>query len=261
METSRQLALAFQAAPVPIVVASAEGRILQTNSALNELFEYGEGDLINEAVEILVPENLRHGHVELRNAYMEIPCNRRLGTDGQLFGVTRHGRLIPLEVGLNHVEVDGQRYVIAALHDVTDKKNEELKFRLAIDSAASSMIMAEPDGTIVFANRHACKTFGYALYEFVGLNVDRLVPEDARRKHSVYRTSFMASPASRSMGANRKLMGVRKDGSQFPVEITLTPIRNDGVRFIMATVIDVTHRNAASELEDAPATAVAVAHS
>ena len=137
---------------------------------------------------------------------------------------------------------------IGSCIDITERKRGEEKFRLVLDAAPNAMIMVDSVGVISFANGPAATVFGYSLRELIGRNIETLIPERFRDRHPGYRKDFHSEPSSRAMGAGRDLFGRRKDGSEFPVEVGLNPIRTEQGLFVLASVIDITARKHA-ELE------------
>ncbi|MEO0574954.1 MAG: PAS domain S-box protein [Pseudomonadota bacterium] len=245
MQVLEQFSVAFEAAPGATLITDADGIIVFTNRALDRLFEYDDGELTGQTVEVLIPHDLRSTHPELRDAYLEVPTSRAMGSGRNLFGLSRSGGPIPIEIGLNHVDTEDGTFVIASVLDLRMRKKEEEKTRLAIDAAASAMIMADDKGVIVLANTQCEEMFGYSTAELIGSAIESLVPTTQRKKHSVYRMSYASAPSKRTMGRGRDLNGCRKDGTEFPIEIGLTPIDNHGERLIMATIIDITERKIA----------------
>ena len=119
------------------------------------------------------------------------------------------------------------------------------RFRLAVDASPAAMIMVDADGKIEFANAETVRTFGYSIDEILGQSIDMLVPSRTRPAHAKLRKGFFAHPSRRPMGAGRDLYATRKGGTEFPVEIALTPIDEaDGV-IVLATIIDITARRKA----------------
>jgi PAS domain S-box-containing protein len=137
---------------------------------------------------------------------------------------------------------------IGSCIDITERKRGEEKFRLVLDAAPNAMLMVDSGGVISFANGPAATVFGYSLRELIGCNIETLIPERFRDRHPGYRKDFHSEPSSRAMGAGRDLFGRRKDGSEFPVEVGLNPIRTEQGLFVLASVIDITARKQA-ELE------------
>jgi len=119
---------------------------------------------------------------------------------------------------------------------------DEEPFRLVVESAPNGIIVANSEGQIVMVNRRAEEMFGYERGEFLKLKIESLVPQRFRGGHDKLRGKFHGSPEPRAMGAGRDLYAVRKDGSELPVEIALTPIpRKDGM-WILSSIIDITER-------------------
>ncbi|MBI1797480.1 MAG: PAS domain S-box protein [Candidatus Eisenbacteria bacterium] len=118
---------------------------------------------------------------------------------------------------------------------------------LAFDLAPSGMLAVDDCGRIVAANREAERLFGWPEGGLIGQSADVLVPDAARAAHAADRASFMRDPQRRAMGAGRDLRGRRRDGSEFPVEIGLNPVRTAEGVFVLASVVDITERR---RLED-----------
>src|SRR5438094_6163103 len=137
---------------------------------------------------------------------------------------------------------------IGSCIDITELKRAEEKFRLVLDAAPNAMIMVDSAGVISFANAPAATVFGYPFSELIGCHVETLIPERFRDRHVGYRKDFHSQPSSRAMGVGRDLFGRRKDGSEFPVEVGLSPMRTAQGLFVLASVIDITARKQA-ELE------------
>jgi PAS domain S-box-containing protein len=137
---------------------------------------------------------------------------------------------------------------IGSCIDITEQKRAEEKFRLVLDAVPNAMIMADSAGVITFASASATTVFGYSLSELIGRPIETLIPERFRNRHVGYREGYLSHPSSRAMGVGRDLFGLRKDGSEFPVEVGLSPIPTTEGLFILASLIDITARKQA-ELE------------
>jgi PAS domain S-box-containing protein len=127
----------------------------------------------------------------------------------------------------------------------TAARARERRFREAIESAPSGMILADADGRVAFANASARRGFGYGPDEFRGLSIEDLVPPALRDSHRRERAAFARLATPRAMGLGRELRARRKDGSEFPVEIGLSPVPTEGAPLVLAAVVDVTERQRA----------------
>jgi PAS domain S-box-containing protein len=125
--------------------------------------------------------------------------------------------------------------------------NEPLDILLVVESAPNAMVMVDQNGLIVLVNKQTEKLFGYARSELLRQPVELLVPLRFQGKHPGYRADFLAKPAVRPMGMGRDLYGRRKDGSEFPIEIGLNPIKTDDGLLILSAIVDITERKRAEE--------------
>ena len=121
----------------------------------------------------------------------------------------------------------------------------ELRLRAAVESSPSGILMTDARGLVVLVNREIERLFGYAREELLGKSVERLVPERFRSGHAGFRGGFMADAKVRAMGAGRDLYGLRKDGSEVPLEIGLTPVATGEGMFILASIVDISARKTA----------------
>lgn len=122
-------------------------------------------------------------------------------------------------------------------------------FRLFLEAALEGIIIVDQLGRIVLANPQSCLLFGYTQNELLGNPIEMLVPERFRPQHQNDRMKFSADPKARHINAARELVGLRKDGTEFPVEISLSPLATTGGTFAISTVRDITERKqAAAEL-------------
>ncbi len=153
-----------------------------------------------------------------------------------------------LDIGTPRFASDGAFLgYIGSCIDITERKAAEEKFRLVLDAAPNAMIMVDPAGVINFANASAATVFGYSLSELIGCQIEMLIPKRFRDRHPGYRKDFLSHPSGRAMGVGRDLFGRRKDGSEFPVEVGLSPMRTTRGVFVLASLIDITARKAAEQ--------------
>jgi PAS domain S-box-containing protein len=118
-------------------------------------------------------------------------------------------------------------------------------FRQLIDSAPDAMVIVDQQGTILIVNAQTEKLFGYSRDELVGQPIEILVPKRSRTRHQTYRSAYSHAPKTRAMGSEIELHGLRKDGSEFPVEISLSPLETPGRVLISSAIRDVTDRKRA----------------
>jgi PAS domain S-box-containing protein len=123
----------------------------------------------------------------------------------------------------------------------------DVRLRAAVESSPSGLLMIDQGGRIVLVNREIERLFGRSREELLGQPVELLVPERYRGAHPGSRATFFAAPKVRSMGAGRELFGLHKDGSEFPVEIGLTPVATAEGLFVISSIVDISARKAAEQ--------------
>jgi PAS domain S-box-containing protein len=216
----------LEAAPDAMMIAGLDGRILLSNYQTEKLFGYTREELIGLPVDFLVP-----------NSFSAEP--RPMGEGQEWCGVCRDGRKFPVEISLSPLESDGQRYLISAVRDITYRKKAEEKFRGLLESAPEAMVIADRAGRIVLVNSQAEKLFAYPRAEMLGKPIEMLVAE--RRRES-YRSDYFQDPRMYPMGSGADLFGLRSDGSEFPMEISLSPIETEDGILVSSSIRDVTER-------------------
>jgi len=225
----------------------AGGRIVLLNRQVESMFGYAREELLGHSVELLVPEQFRAAHPRQRAEFFRDPRVRAMGIGHELFGRRKDGSQIPLEIGLTPVVTDEGMFVLSALVDISARKRAEARFQVAVESSPNGMLMIDHDGKIILVNREVERMFGWSRAELLGQSVEVLVPDRFRGVHPNERAAFFATPQARSMGIGRDLFGVRKDGTEIPLEIGLNPIVMEEGLFVLGSVVDISARKRAEQ--------------
>ena len=135
-----------------------------------------------------------------------------------------------------------RRSIVESLQPLSDAGLTDEGAWALLDAAPDGIIMVDEAGRILLVNRQTEELFGYDRGDLLGRPVDDLLPERLRQIHRADRTRYRVEPRTRSMGAGMTLFGRRADGSEFPVEISLSPMKTDGGLRVVAAVRDITER-------------------
>jgi PAS domain S-box-containing protein len=235
----------LESAPDAIVVTDGAGRIVAANRLAEEMFGYPRDHLVGDSIEKLVPEGVREVHARHRATYADEPRTRAMGTGRRLTGRRQDGTEFQVEISLSPLRGAAGPLVIGIIRDLTDRIKAEAKFHGFLESAPDAVVVIDRDGHIAIVNSLTEQMFGYAREELLGRPVEVLVPERLRRGHTGHREGYSHSPKTRPMGAGQNLLGRRKDGSEFPVEISLSPLETEQGTWITSIIRDITQRKEA----------------
>jgi PAS domain S-box-containing protein len=237
----------LEAAPDAMVIVDDRGHIELVNAQAEQLFGYTRSELVGQPIELLVPERARGAHIGHRRNYLRAPGTRPMGAGIELYARRRDGSEFAVEISLSPLKTETGILTISAIRDVTARTRAEAKFRALLESAPDAMVIVNQAGEIVLVNAQAERMFGYSRRELLGQPVEVLVPSKYRRSHIGHRKGYAAAAHARPMGAGLELYGVRKNGTEFPVEISLSPLETEEGTLVASAIRDITDRKLAEQ--------------
>jgi PAS domain S-box-containing protein len=232
----------LEAAPDAIVVIDSAGRMVIANGVAGRLFGYDREELLGHPIEMLVPSRLQARHGEHRERYFREPRTRPMGEGLELAGRRKDGTEFPVEISLSPLATPDRQLVISIIRDVGDRRKTEAQFRSFLEAGPDAIVMADRQGRIVLLNSQTERLFGYHREELLGRPVETLVPARFHERHVAHRAGYFTDPRVRPMGSGFELFGRRRDGAEFPVEISLSPIETDEGVLVSAAIRDITDR-------------------
>jgi PAS domain S-box-containing protein len=244
------LAAIIESSQDAIISKSLTGVVITWNNAAEKIFGYAAGEIVGRHISMLFPPDrlseealilARISRGERVDAF-ETVRRRKDGSD------------FPVSVTISPIR-DGAGAIIGAskiVRDITERRDVEAALRKTgerlhqvIEASPSALVMTTATGSIELVNQQTERMFGYSRPELLGQRVEMLVPERFRAGHPELRRIFRTAPHSRAMGAGRDLYGLRKDGSEFPIEVGLNPLEIDGNVLVLSAIVDLTERERA----------------
>jgi len=228
-----------------IVIMDSYGIVTDWNHPAEKIFGWTKDEAIGRRLdELVIPPRLHAAHRRGLEHFLRTGSGPLLNRLIEQTAIRRDGTEFPVELSISPLKL-GNAYIFSGfIHDITERKRLEHRFRQAVESAPNAIVMVNKSGTIVMVNAQTEAFFGYSRAELIGQPVEILVPKRFRNAHVGVRQAYLATPVSRPMGAGQDLYGLRKDGTEFPVEIGLSLIDSKEETLVLSTIVDITTRKA-----------------
>ncbi|MCS6764766.1 MAG: PAS domain S-box protein [Candidatus Protistobacter heckmanni] len=238
--------LLLDESPDAVVGTTPEGLILFWSQGAARLFGYAREEVLGRSVyDVIVTGDYAEDergtlHEALQHevsVYESVRCRK----DGSLVYVDISRRVLYDDQGRLRLILSTKKD-ITELRMLRDARAVEARFRNVLESVPDGIIIANSTGRIIFTNRQADELFGYPAGALRGKAVEVLLPERFRGPHVLHRTTYLNQPRTRTMGSGLELYGLRLDGTEFPVEISLSPVETEEGTLVMSAIRDITER-------------------
>jgi PAS domain S-box-containing protein len=238
--------LAQHASSDAVLIVSTAGKVLHWDHGAEVMFGYPAVEIVGKPLfELLVPPDLvaeerQLLEAALRDGAVTFESLRRRKDGSRLYACISSRRISDPRTG--------ETLVLSTKKDVTqlrvrrDTQRIEARFRDLLESVPDGIVIVNPSGHVVYVNANAHRLFGYRAGELLGRTVESLLPQRFHEAHLGHRIGYFLQPRPRAMGAGLELFGLRSDGSEFPVEISLSPLVVDDTTMAMSAIRDVSPR-------------------
>jgi len=242
---------------IGVVVGDLQGRIVEINDAALNLLGYSRDEILSGKVvwaQLTPPE----WH-QVDATAVEQLLKSGVGALREKEYIRKDGKRVPVLVGSAMVEGEA-RLALSFILDLTERKESQdaierlhaaqandARFRALLETAPDAMVIVDATGAITIVNGQAETLFGYSRTELVGQPIERLMPERFRGGHPAHRGAYFREHRVRPMGAELELYGCRKDGSEFPIEVSLSPLETDAGLLVSSAIRDISERKKAEQ--------------
>ncbi len=237
-----------------IVTADERGLILSWNPGAERIFGFHASEVVGEPLTILMPERFRELHAAGHARVVETGETRVIGRTVELAGLRRDGTEFPIELSLSTWTSNGSRFFAGIIRDVTERARlaaelaeSQERLNAILRSANDAVIAADGDGLVVMWNPAAERLLGRREADMVGKPLTAIIPERFREAHLAGVKRASGGGEHHVIGRTVELAALRADGSEFPVELSLSTWTNDGARFFAGIIRDVTERKRAEQ--------------
>jgi PAS domain S-box-containing protein len=244
----------LEGAPDAMVVVSHDGIVVLLNLQAEKQFGYHRGELLGHHVTRLIPRGFAERVLADGLRSVEDALAQQIGTGIELTGRRKDGSDFPIEIMLSPLDSSAGVLITVAIRDISVRKaaerhivQMEARYRSLLEAAPDAMVVVDEAGAIVLLNLQTERQFGYRRDELIGQAVTAIIPEGFAERLLADGRRSIAEALAQQMGASLELTGRRKDGSEFPIEIMLSPVDTAEGVLVTAAIRDVSVRHQAAE--------------
>jgi PAS domain S-box-containing protein len=238
-----------------VILIDAQGSVLMFNPACEKLFQYQADEVIGQNVKTLMPGHYRDAHDGYLNNFHRTGERKIIGIGREVIGQRKDGSTFPMHLSVGETkQEEGSSIFVGIIHDLTERERVERVLResaarlgAVVDTAVDGVILIDAQGLIMKFNPACERLFKYRTDEVTGQNVRMLMPAPYRSEHDGYIRNFLTSGEKKIIGIGREVVGQRKDGSTFPMDLSVGEAKQDGESIFVGIIHDLTDRKRTEE--------------
>ena len=227
-----------------IVAADQNGDMISWNRGAERIFGYTEGEVLGKALSMLMPERFRDLHDAGIKRVVDggVAASKLIGSTVEVVGLRKDGREFPLELSLATWQTPNGRFFSGIIRDISERKKAEDKIKALLETAPDPIVEIDQDARIVMANARTDTLFGYDREEIIKRPIEKLFAERSREIVAERFNAALTEGNSDAFGMGADIWGQRKDGTEFPVDVTLSTVATDDGIVATSIIRDVTER-------------------
>lgn len=238
-----------------VILIDARGNVLMFNFACEMLFQYRASEVIGHNVKMLMPGPYRDEHDRYIDNFNRTSERKIIGIGREVFGQRKDGTIFPMKLSVGEAKQDEGSIFVGIIHDLTERakidgelRESNARLKAVVDTAVDGVILIDARGCILEFNPACEKLFKYRAEEVLRQNVKMLMPSSYRVEHDGYIRNFQETGERKIIGIGREVLGQRKDGSTFPMDLSVGEARQEGESIFVGIIHDLTERKRTEEL-------------
>lgn len=237
-----------------IITINSRGIILSFNPSAVRIFGYTPEEVIGQNVKVLMPNPYHNEHDGYLRNYFSTGNKQIIGKGREVKAQRKDGSVFPMELAVNQMNIDDEVMFVGTIRDISDRKSAEqalkenqAQLQAIVDNTVDGLITISKEGIVERYNKACEQIFGYPPEEVIGKNVKMLMPEPYRKEHDSYLHNYQNTGTKKIIGIGREVQGKRKNGSVFPLDLSVSEINVHGRKIYSGIVRDISARKKAED--------------
>jgi PAS domain S-box-containing protein len=237
-----------------MITINEHGRMVFFNKAAEKMFGFSQEEVMGQNVNILMPPPYHEAHDSYLENYFRTGIRKIIGIGREVVAKRKDGVTFPIELSISEVQLEQMRLFTGIIRDITERKqaesallDSESRMRAVLETIVDAVITIDEQGRVLSFNQAATRLFGYNPEEVMGQNVNILMPPPYHEAHDSYLENYLRTGLKKIIGIGREVVAKRRDGTDFPIELSVSEVHLKDQRIFTGIIRDITERKSAEE--------------